>query len=130
MADFSLESKDFEKVQEAILKFGEDAEETINQTLLNEVNQIFNPAIVGFIPVSVRDKKHAKYNDPIIGEQKTTLELYMHSKKPYNYLFFPQNAHGCKFVGKLPNDFMMKGIEVQFDNAINILLDKLILNFK
>lgn len=129
MSKFSIESNGFEELQKAIQEFGEGSEEVINNALVNEVYDIFNPSIVNLIPVSSRDKRHAKYSDPLIGEQETNLELYIHTKKKFNYLFFPQNAHGCKFVGKSPNDFMIDGVTREMDNAINIILDKLINKF-
>ena len=124
-----MEEEGFQELQDKIRLFGEGAEEIINQTLVNEVKELLTPSIVNFIPVSSRNKKHAKHNNPIMGEQETTLELYLHSKKPYNYLFFPENAHGCKFVGQQPRDFMTKGVEAQMGNAINIMLEKLIKDF-
>ena len=46
------------------------------------------------------------------------------------YLFFPDNAHGCKYVGKQPYNFMVDGVERKMNEAINIMLDKLINKFE
>lgn len=129
MSIFSMDASDIEKIQQKIIDFGEGAEEVLNNYLMNEANAMFNSAIVNLIPVSDRNKKHAKYSDPIKGEQDRTLELYMHSKKAYNYLYFPQTATGVRFLGKAPNDFMGKGVEAEMDNVVNGMLDVLIKSF-
>ena len=126
----TIDQNNFDDILQAIQQFGEDAEDVINETLLNEVNDLFKPSIVNLVPISSRNKRHAKNSDPLIGEQETNLELYIHTKKKFNYLFFPDNAHGCKYVGKQPYNFMVDGVERKMNEAINIMLDKLINKFE
>ena len=46
------------------------------------------------------------------------------TKTKFNYLYFPQNAEGTS-KGKIPNDFMERGIDAEYDNVVNGILEKL-----
>ena len=122
--DFSLKEEDLKKIQEAIMDFGDDAERVINDCLSNEVKELLTNSITNLIPVSPKSKKHAKTSNPLDGKVRNNLTLWIHTKPKYNYLYFPQNAEGTS-KGKSPNDFMDKGIDVEYDNAVNIILEKL-----
>ena len=122
--DFSLKTEDLLKIQEAIMDFGNDAESVINDCLANEVKELLTNSITNLIPVSPKSKKHAKTSNPLDGKVRNNLTLWIHTKPKYNYLYFPQNAEGTS-KGKQPNDFMEKGINVEYDNVVNIILEKL-----
>ena len=77
-AVFGLSAEDVERLQQAIMSSGDEAEKVINN----------------------------------------------------NYLYFPQEAEGVHFQGKVPNDFMQHGVDAQYDNVVNNLLEKLQNNFK
>ena len=120
-AVFGLSAEDVERLQQAIMSYGDGAEKVINNYL---------KAIINYIPVSNRNKQHAKDSSPLKAEQKENLSLYIHTKTQYNYLYFPQEAEGVHFQGKVPNDFMQHGVDAQYDNVVNNLLEKLQNNFK
>ena len=122
--EFSMDAEDVQRIQEAIMNFGDGAEQVINDFLKNEANKMFTEAIVNLIPVSDRNKKHAKNSNPIKGEQKQNLALYIHSKTSYNYLYFPDEGEGTS-LGQNPHDFMGKGVEAKSDDVVNQILDKL-----
>ena len=121
-ANFELSAEDVKRIQEAIMNFGDGAERIINDYLEVQANEIFKQSIINLIPVSDRDKKHAKDSSPLTGELSGNLELYIHTKTQYNYLYFPQTASGVHFEGKAPNDFMQDGV----DNKINEVVDGMI----
>mgnify|MGYP000020662379 FL=1 len=129
-AVFGLSAEDVERLQQAIMSYGDGAEKVINNYLKNEASNIFTQAIINYIPISNRDKQHAKDSSPLKAEQKENLSLYIHTKTQYNYLYFPQEAEGVHFQGKVPNDFMQHGVDAQYDNVVNNLLEKLQNNFK
>ena len=122
--NFTLKDEDLLKIQEAITDFEGDAEKVINECLANEVKDKFINSITNLIPVSDRSKRHAKTSNPLDGKVRNNLTLWIHTKPQYNYLYFPQNAEG-QSKGNSPNDFMDKGIDVEYDNAVNMILDKL-----
>lgn len=122
--NFSLKAEDLERIQEAIISFSDDAENVINECLANEVNEKLITSITNFIPVSQQNKKHAKTSKPLEGKVRNNLTLWIHTKSKFNYLYFPQNSEG-QSKNNSPNDFMEKGIDSEYDNAVNMLLDKL-----
>lgn len=122
---FELKQEDILKLQLAMKEFDGDVEQVINDYLEHEANEIFKESIINLIPVSKVDKKnHAKTSNPLIGEMSANLTLYIHTKTKFNYLYFPQNAEGTS-KGKVPNDFMEKGIDVKYENVVNEMLEKL-----
>ena len=123
--DFSLKEEDLERIQEAIMDFEDDAEKVINDCLANEAKDKFITSINNLIPVSNKNKKqHAKTSNPLDGKVRNNLTLWIHTKTKYNYLYFPQNAEGTS-KGKSPNNFMEKGIDAEYDNVVNEILEKL-----
>lgn len=122
--DFSIKENDLERIQEAIINFGDDAENAINECLANEVKNTLITSITNFIPVSKQNKKHAKSSNPLQGDVRNNLTLLIRTKPKFNYLYFPQNAEG-QSRNDPPNNFMEKGINNEYDNVINTILDKL-----
>ena len=78
-AVFGLSAEDVERLQQAIMSYGDGAEKVINNYLKNEASNIFTQAIINYIPVSNRDKQHAKDSSPLKAEQKENLSLYIHT---------------------------------------------------
>ena len=61
---FTLKDEDVNKLIESIKKFTGNAEDAIAETLENKVADILKTSIEGLIPVSNRNKTHAKYSAP------------------------------------------------------------------
>lgn len=128
-AIFTIDDNDMLTIQQRIKEFQGDAEKTINDFLMNEASETFKTSIINFIPVSkAKKRKHAKTSDPLEHKQERNLELIIKTKTKYNYLYFPQNAEGTS-KHNAPNDFVQKGVDREYDNVINSLLDKLQNNF-
>lgn len=124
-ARFELDAKDIERLAGAIKNFEGNAEEALGSYLKNEADEIFRPSIENLIPVSDKDKKHARYSAPLTGEMQGNLSLYIHTKKAWHYLYFPDEGEGTS-KGQFPHDFMGEGIEKQYDTVVNGMLDALI----
>lgn len=123
--DFSLKEEDLQRIQNSIQQFEGDCENVINDYLNDEAKNKFIQSITNLIPVSnVNKKRHAKSSNPLDGKVRNNLTLWIHTKSKFNYLYFPQNAEGTS-KGKSPNDFMEKGIEAEYDNVVNGILEKL-----
>ena len=122
--DFSLKTEDLLKIQEAIMNFDDDAEKVINDCLANEVRDTLINSITNLIPVSNVDKSHAKTSNPLDAKVRNNLTLWIHTKSKFNYLYFPQMGEG-QSRNNSPNDFMEKGINAEYDNVVNMILDKL-----
>ena len=127
MALFTINDDDIEKIHKAIRDFGEGAEKVLNEYLQTEASEKFKTAITNLIPVSDRNKTHAKNSNPIEGKMVDNLALYMHSIKRFNYLYFPDEGEGTS-IGQ-PHDFMQKGIDSEYDTVVNEMLDRLIQKF-
>lgn len=127
MAIFTIKDEDINNVNKKISEFEGDAERVINDYLTGEAGKKIIDAITPLIPISNSKYRitHARNSNPLESMQKNNLELVVKTKKNFNYLYFPQNAHGCKFVGKAPNDFMEKGINNIYDNLVDELLNRL-----
>lgn len=121
---FSLKEDDLQRIQEAVINLGDDAENIINECLANEVKNKLITSITNFIPVSNQNKKHAKSSKPLDASVRNNLTLWIHTKPKFYYLYFPQNAEG-QSRNNSPNDFMEKGINAEYDNVVNTILDKL-----
>ena len=127
MATFKVNDEDFVRLQEEITRFGNGAEQVINEYLVTQANDTFIDSITNLIPVSDRNKRHAKQNAPLVGEQRESLELYIHTRTPYHYLYFPEEGLGTS-LGQDPHDFMVEGAENEYDNVVNGVLDALMRN--
>lgn len=122
--DFSLKNEDLERIQQSIIDFGDDAEGVINDCLANEVKDKFITSITNLIPVSKVNKGHAKTSNSLEGKNRNNLTLLIHTKPKFNYLYFPQMGEGTS-KDNSPNDFMEKGIDAEYDNVVNMMLNKL-----
>lgn len=125
MATFKFEMKqeDLNKIEESILEYGENSEKVINDYLNSVAKNKFMTAIKDYMPVSNRNKNHAKTSNSI-DSISYNLALVIKTKSKFNYLYFPQTGEGTS-KGKNPNDFMEKGINKEYDNVINGMLDRL-----
>lgn len=124
-ASFSLNDDDVNKLIEAIQRYEDNAEDAISNYLETEVPSITKPSIQSLIPVSDRNKKHARTSAPFTEDMEGKLSIYIHTKKQWHYLYFPDEGEGTS-KGQAPHDFMVQGVENEYDTLVNGLLDSLI----
>lgn len=122
-AIFKLSEEDLDLIRIRIKNFEGDAERVINDYLRNEANAKFIKSITNLIPVSKINKRHAKTSNPL-DTKFYNLALYIHTKSKFNYLYFPQNAEG-QSKNNSPNDFMEEGIDAEYNNVVNEMMEKL-----
>ena len=123
--NFTIKDEDVERLQKAVQNFGQGAEEAIGNYLGNEADEIFRNAITNLIPVSDRMKKHARNSAPLTGEMTGVTSLYIHTKKPFHYLYFPDQGEGTSKRSPA-HEFMEGGVDAQYDTVVNALIDALI----
>lgn len=124
-ASFSLNDDDVNKLIEAIQRYEDNAEDAISNYLETEVPSITKPSIQSLIPVSDRNKAHARTSAPFTEDMEGKLSIYIHTKKQWHYLYFPDEGEGTS-KGQMPHDFMNQGVENEYDTLVNGLLDSLI----
>lgn len=122
---FSLHDDDINSLIQRIQEYQGNAEEAIGEYLKNELPDIAKPSIQNLIPVSDRNKPHAKYSNPFKEDMEGLLSVSIHTKKNWHYLYFPDEGEGTS-KGQFPHNFMEEGIETEYDTIINGLLDSLI----
>lgn len=126
---FRLHDEDVNKLIQAIQSYKDNAEEAIGDYLENKLPGIVKPSIENLIPVSDRKKAHAKYSDPLTEKMDGKLSVTINTKKKWHYLYFPNEGEGTS-KGQEPHYFMEDGLDNQYDNIVNGLLDSLINEFE
>ncbi len=124
-AAFSLNDDDVNKLIQAIQAYEDNAEDAIGDYLENKVPKIVKPSIQNLIPVSDRKKKHARSSAPFTEDMEGKLSVYIHTKKQWHYLYFPDEGEGTS-KGQAPHDFMVEGVEQKYDTLVNGILDSLL----
>lgn len=107
---FSLEAENFDNAVKIFLQKCGSAEDIINDFLHNEAPDIMKPSIVGLVPVSNRNKTHAKTSNPFGRQEDKNLSVKIITSKNFNYLVFPDEGLGTS-VRNLPQDFTGRGLE-------------------
>lgn len=131
MASISMETKDFDRLADAIAKFGDEAEQEINKYLHGKGGDKIGKSIHAYLPVSGRTwkgkKASAKSADPF---RKTggNLEVKVHTKNAYHYLYFPDDGSNTRrHYGD--QRFMQRGAESVQSEIGSEIINKLINNF-
>ena len=118
MANFTLEQKQFNELMQRVAGYGEEVETALNDYLHLTAPEKIKPAIVGLVPVSDRNKKHAKSNAPFGRQENYNLAVKVITSKEFNYLVFPDEARGTS-KGNMPQDFTGRGLEATIPELIN-----------
>lgn len=125
----ALKSEDIERIKQAIVNCGVSSEKVLNDYLHNEAGKDIAQSITKFLPRSNVNKVHAKdskwwnqvsYNLAVGIENKTS------GKNSFYYLYFPNTGTGTS-KGKA-QEFMETGLNAQYDNIVNDMIEKLLEN--
>ena len=106
--NFTLNFEDAEKVQQAIENYGDKAEDTINKYIHGKGKDKLIKSIENNMTVSDRNKKHAKFSNPL-SNKNFNLGVRITTKSKFNYLRYPMDSIGTS-KGKKENPFMEKGV--------------------
>lgn len=126
---YEIDYKKSAELEEYFKQIPSQAEEITNDYFEKTGAQAMIESIVGFIPVSKRNKKHAKTSNPLksnlfnLGFEITHRGGALNTKGSYAYLVFPDEGRGPK--NKIAHEFMTRGRDKASDQIIEDLKNKL-----
>lgn len=126
-ANFKLDASEFDRLEKAIKQYGEGAEKVINDVLHNEASEMLQESIKFFMPVSKRNKKHAKFSKSLTDE-KGNLSITIKSTKKYSYLYFPDDGSSVRNPKRRAagnQQFFRKGAEAKQNEIIDRCIGRL-----
>lgn len=107
---FSSDYKQIIELSQQMGATGAEVENILNNYIHNAAPDIIKPSMTGLVPVSDRDKKHAKFNEPFGRQENYNLAVKIITSKEFNYLVFPDEGLG-KSVNNSPLDFTGRGLD-------------------
>lgn len=128
---FTLDAKDFDRLQRAIAEYGGDAEGAINEVLHEEAGPLIYEEINPLINPSGRKfkghSKSAKNSPWPLYDTSANLAVTVKTKSKWGYLYFPDDGSNTrKHVGG--QHFFQRGGEKAapkvVDRCLNVLIDK------
>lgn len=115
---YELDLKQFNDYIKQFAGQGSAVESALNDYLRNEAALKIAPSIADFVPVSNRNKKHARNSAPFGRQENYNLAVKVITSKEFNYLVFPDEALG-RSVGNTPQDFTGRGLEAVMPELID-----------
>ena len=115
---FTSENKEFNNLVKSLSGYGAEVESALNEYVHNEAPQKIKPSIEGFIPVSDRNKVHARNSAPFGRQENYNLAVKLITSKEFNYLVFPDEGLGTS-KGNSPLDFTGRGLEAEMPVLID-----------
>lgn len=121
---FTLEQTEFNKLLNQFNRHGAEVENVINEYLHNEASKKLKSAIEDFVPVSDRNKKHARNSAPFGRQENYNLAIKVITSKEFNYLVFPDEALGTS-KGNIAQNFTGRGLEAVQPELIDDMTAKI-----
>lgn len=133
--EFGFNDDDFNEIQQSIKRLGYSSEEVINDYLHNIAGKDITESITHFIPVAKVDKTHKRIpliaKNSIWSEQENFnlavgISNSLKGKRgtSFYYLYYVVTGTGTsKYKG--PRDFMSKGLNQEYDNVVDGLINEL-----
>lgn len=125
---FTLEQKEFNALLQQFSEQGAQVENILNRYIHNNAPEKIKPSIIDFVPVSDRNKTHAKHNAPFGRQENYNLAVKVITDKKHNYLVFPDEGLGSS-KGNTPLDFTGRGLETSLPDLINDMTELITENF-
>nr|BDD47234.1 hypothetical protein 8 [Bacillaceae bacterium] len=113
---FEFDYSEVKILEEKLQKLPGETEKTINDILHKTGVRIVQDKIISRMPVSDKNKKHAKLSNPLRSEN-FNLGFEIKPKRQFNYLVFPNNALGTSYGGT-PQEFMETGLGLSTKDII------------
>lgn len=121
--EFTLDFKQSQKLEAKLKTFSGDAEKTVNEVLKRSGSKAVMQSIISFMPVSQRNKKHAKMSNPLKASY-FNLGFRVFAKggaanKPgsFGYLVFPDEGRGPHQA--FAQEFFQRGGETASEQVLN-----------
>lgn len=121
---FTLEQKAFDELLKRAGEYGAEVETVLNDYLHNEAPRKITPSIEGLVPVSNRNKTHAKSSNPFGRQENYNLAVKLITSKQFNYLVFPDEGLGTSH-GNEPQNFTGRGLEAEIPELIEEMTARL-----
>ncbi|QPO27014.1 hypothetical protein [Streptococcus suis] len=118
------------KLAEAMAKIPSKSEEVVNRVLLVRGTKEVMQAIIGFMPVSKREKKHAKYSNPLkermfnLGFDIVAKGGAAMNKGSFGYLVFPNEGRGTH--NPIAQAFFERGLASREEIILDYVIDELV----
>lgn len=132
MARFEIDTDQFERLQNAIKNYPNNAEEAINEVFHGEGAEMIQEGIRRLMPVSGknwRGKAPAAKNSNSMMNEKGNLFVEVKSAKRWNYLYFPDDGSNTKrHAGN--QQFFFRGAESKQDEIIDRCVARLVSEFE
>lgn len=132
MADFSIDVREFDKLQKAMQDFQGNTEATINEVLHNEASPLIQEEIKRLMPVSGKTwagKKPAAKSAKSLTDLKGNLSITVTTTKNYGYLYFPDDGtNSRRHVGN--QQFFKRGGEAAQDDIVDRCIRRLVNEFE
>ncbi|GGD05412.1 hypothetical protein [Pontibacillus salipaludis] len=113
-ARFEVDYSEVERLQRKFSQLPGDVERVLNDVLHSYGVENVKDNIKIIMPVSKKEKKHAK-NYKSLRHEEFNLGFIIHPKPKYNYLVFPDKALGTS-VDKDPDEFMQTGLDASIEH--------------
>lgn len=132
MATFSVDIREFDKLQKAMQEFQGNTEATINDVLHSEASPLIQEEIKLLMPVSGKTwtgKKPAAKTAKSLTDYKSNLSITVASAKNYAYLYFPDDGTNTRrHVGD--QQFFKRGGEAAQDDIVDRCVRRLVDKFE
>lgn len=94
-----------------------EVENIVNSYVHGYAPDKIRASIMGFVPASNRNKKHAKDYKAFSRQDNFNLGVRVMTAKQFNYLVFPDEARGTSRINQ-PQNFTWRGLESVRDELI------------
>lgn len=113
---FEFDYSQLRVLEEKLKRIPSKTEQTLNDVLHKTGVQIVQDNIINKMPISAKQKKHAKTSKPL-KSNNFNLGFEITPKRQFNYLVFPNNALGTS-IDNQAQEFMETGLELSTDDII------------
>lgn len=126
----TLDYSGSQRLVEAMSRIPSKSEEVVNKVLKDRGAKEVIQAIIGFMPVSKRNKKHAKFSNPLkevmfnLGFDVIAKGGAAKNKGSYGYLVFPNEGRGSN--NPVAQQFFEEGLASREDIILDYVIDELV----
>lgn len=116
MVKFQLNTEESERIEKAMALIPEQSERMVNDVLKSKGAKKAVQSIIGFMPISNRNKAHAKNSNPL-KEIFINLGFEITPKPRFRYLVFPNDGRGRS--NPVRQQFFESGLEKVTDSILD-----------
>lgn len=130
MVKFTVDTTASQKLADAMAKIPEHSERLINEVLKSKGSKEVIESIIGFMPVSNRNKPHAKESNPLkakmfnLGFDIVARGGAAKNKGSFGYLVFPNEGRGKH--NPHAQEFFERGLNDRRDAIMDAMIEALV----